>query len=376
MSRRRLMLVAAMLGMCLFLASCASSGSSSVSSSGGKAAWADAAAQKDISRIGTFVASPTEAVSPPKSKKLMLVSCGQSITACQFDIAGAAEAASALGWKTTIFDTKGDSTLAATAVRQAIAGHYDGIYQYFIDCDYDRAALAEAKAAHIPVVAAEAFDCSQTSPGAESLFTYVVHYVEGDLVQHSLAWGRSIADYAISKSGGASHALVFADDTQHTNTPIVEGMQREYKRCGGCSLKVVRFPFAAFGSKLQSIAQEELLKNPSVDTVLSTYEAISLNVWPAVRTSGRKILLYVGEGGPSGMDLIRQGVNGYGDGWPLDWEGWASVDALARIFAGQKPVPTGMGVQVFDKAHNTPHSGPYASPVDYKSLYRKLWGLS
>jgi ribose transport system substrate-binding protein len=380
MSRRpRLSVVALAAALCLSVSACGSDESAKSASAGpishGAADWAAVGAKKALSDTGTFVEAPTKAVKPAKGKKLMLVSCGQSISSCAFDVGGAAEAAKELGWKTTIYDTKGDPTTAATGIRSAIAGKYDGIFMYFMDCDYARVALQEAKDAKIPVVAAEAYDCDQIDKGAPSLYTHVVEYVEGDYEAHARAWGRAIADHAIWKQGGKSKALMFADDTARGNEPIVAGFRDEYKKCSECSLKLVEFPFSAFGTKLQGIAEQNLVKHPDVNTTLTTYEAISLEVAPAVRSSGRQILQYVGEGGQPGMDLIRSGVNGYGNGWPLDWEGWAVVDAFARLFNGEKPVPTGIGVQTFDKDNHTPESGRYVSPIDYQSMYRKLWGL-
>ena len=345
------------------------------SDSSGAPEFAVTAAKKALSDTGTFVEAPTEPVKPPKDKKLMLVSCGQSISSCAFDIGGAEEAANELGWETTIYDTKGDPTTAATGIRNAIAGNYDGIFMYFMDCDYARAALAEAKEAGIPVVSAEAYDCDQIDEGAPSLYTHVVEYVEGDYDAHAKAWGKAIADHAIWKQEGKSKALAFADDTARGNEPILDGFKEEYEKCEECSLEIVRFPFSAFGTKLQGIAEQNLLKYPDVNTTLTTYEAISLEVAPAVRSSGREILQFVGEGGEPGMDLIRQNDMAYGNGWPLDWEGWAVVDAFARIFNDQEPVPTGIGVQTVTPDQHLPESGRYVSPIDYQSMYRKLWGL-
>ncbi|MEI2701448.1 MAG: substrate-binding domain-containing protein [Baekduia sp.] len=351
------------------------SDTSSGSDSSGAPAFAVEGAKKSLSDQGTFIEAPTKPVKPAKDKKLMLISCGQAISACQFDTAAAAEAAKELGWKSTIYDTKGDPTNAATGIRQAIAGKYDGIFYYYMDCDYARAALEEAKKADVPVVAAEAFDCNQIEKGAPALFTHMVEYQAGTYVQHARAWGRAIADHAIWKQGGKSEALAFLDDTSRGSRPILEGMKQQYAKCDGCKLHVVEFPFSAFGGKLQSIAAQNLLKYPKVNTTLTTYEAISLEVAPAVRESGRDILQFVGEGGEPGLDLIRQGINGYGNGYPLDWEGWAVVDAFARIFNGEKPEPSGIGVQTFDKDNHMPDSGRYVSPIDYQSMYRKLWGL-
>jgi ribose transport system substrate-binding protein len=365
--------------MCLSVAACggddnADSGSGSSDTSGAPA-FAVEGAKKALSDQGTFIEAPTEPVKPAKNKKLMLISCGQAISACAFDTAAAAEAAKELGWKSKIYDTKGDPTNAAVGIRQAIAGKYDGIFYYYMDCDYARAALQEAKDANVPVVAAEAFDCNQIDKGAPALFTHMVEYEAGTYIEHARAWGRAIADHSIWKQGGKAKALAFLDDTSRGSRPILQGMKDQYAKCEECTLKVVEFPFSAFGGKLQSIASQNLVKYPDVNTTLTTFEAISLEVAPAVRESGRDILQFVGEGGEPGVELLRQGIKGYGNGYPLDWEGWAVVDAFARIFNGEKPLPSGIGVQTFDKDNHMPESGRYVPPIDFRNMYRKLWGL-
>lgn len=379
MSRSRSTVLALLVAVGLTVSACGgdddNSGSSGSSDSNGAPAFAVEGAKKALSAEGTFIEAPTKPVKPPKDKKLMLISCGQSISACQFDTAAAAEAAKELGWKSTIYDTKGDPTNAAAGIRQAIAGKYDGIFYYYMDCDYARAALEEAKEADVPVIAAEAFDCNQIEKGAPSLFTYTVHYEAGDYIAHARAWGRAIADHAIWKQGGKSKALAFLDDTSRGSRPILEGFKEQYAKCEGCEIHVVEFPFSAFGTKLQSIAAQNLLKYPDVNTTLTTYEAISLEVAPAVRESGRDILQFVGEGGEPGLDLLRQGISGYGNGYPLDWEGWAVVDAFARIFNGEEPEASGIGVQTFDMDNHMPESGRYVPPIDFKNMYRELWGL-
>lgn len=358
------------------LGACGGGDSTSGDSSGGgvPAATAEIAKQA-LSAEGTFVEPSGDPVKTEPGKKLMVVSCGQAISACQYTTDAAIEAATELNWKTTLYDTKADPTNASVAIQNAIAQDYDGIFMYFIDCSYAKSALSKAKAAGIPVVAAEGYDCSELDSSAPSLFTYTVEYAEGSLRDHAYAWGQAIAAQAIDKLDGSSHALAFADDTAFGNQPLLDGMKEQYDKCDGCSFEVVTFPFSAFGTSLQRIAEQQLVKNPDVDTVLTTYEAISLEVEPAVAASGRDIYTFVGEGGEPGVELIRKGVYGFGNGWPLDWEGWAVVDAFARIFAGDQPASSGIGNQTFDADHYTPDSGRYVPPIDFRAAYRKLWGI-
>ena len=77
------------------------------------------------------------------------------------------------------------------------------------------------------------------------------------------------------------------------------------------------------------------------------------------------------------MDIIREGGVGVqaGVGTPARWEGFAGIDALLRLFAGDPVAGSGIGLQVFDADHNLPAEGRYVPPVDFESAYKKAWGV-
>ena len=57
------------------------------------------------------------------------------------------------------------------------------------------------------------------------------------------------------------------------------------------------------------------------------------------------------------------------------WEGYQTIDNLVRLFAGEPPAGSGIGLQVYDLEHNIPADGGYRPPVDFKAAYREAWGL-
>lgn len=327
---------------------------------------------------GTFKEEPTTSpVRADSSRRIQIISCGQEITACANATGAAEQAAHLLGWKTSLFDAKSEYSSAQTAVRNAIAQKVDGIFVYLVDCQYLRASLEEAQNAGITVVAAEARDCSESENGSPSLFTYIVHYEKGKGYPEYLeTYFRSAAEYAIVKAGGESKAISFLDDV-----PAIEpeklAVEATYEECESCELKVTLFPVSDYGTKLQGLGEQELLKNPDVDTVLPSYEAAGLELFPAVRASGKEsqILTFMGEGSEEGLEILREETNTYAFNWPVKWEGWAAVDALGRIFLNQKPVHTGQGSQLIDSEHNLSPSGPGVAPVDFEAMYEKAWGV-
>jgi ribose transport system substrate-binding protein len=391
--------VAATLGVALVvgLTACGGSdsdGSSSEQASSTEPSASDSSAYLDgvkatvdrlLSAQGTYQAPPETAPKPEPGKKVWLISCGQSITACSIPIGGAENAAKSMGWEPQMFDTKGDPTQAGAGIRSAIAQKADGIFIYYIDCKYMRKPLEEAKEAGIPVVGAEVFDCNQTDPGAPELLTYKTTYTAGldgpypEPVHYDkfiYDWGIAQALYAIAKTDGKANLLGFSDDSALGGLQDQLGYAAEFEKCAECSYTLVKFPLTAF-DKIQELTSQNLLKNPEANAVAGAYDAITTSgVAQAAAASGRDLIVMGGEGSEAGMDMLRSGgkITG-GAGMPLAWEAYAAIDNLNRIFHDEPTVGSGIGLQLFDKDHNVPAEGGFKPPVDYVAAYEKAWGV-
>jgi len=349
-------------------------------SGGGAPGLAEAKANVERWLKGTSTEPVTDgAPRMAAGKRIWVISCGQSLSSCARGTKGAVEAARAVGWSAQVFDTKGDLSSAGDGIRQAIAAKADGIYSYFIDCSYMRKPLEEAKAAGIPVVQSEGVDCDQSEPGAPSLFTWTTSYVEGDMLTWIRDFGRAMTSYLIASTEGKGNILYVADNAAISTRAVVAGFKQEIDTCGECESKVVEYSFDEIARGLSQRVQDELLRNPGISAVGVAYDAllnggVSEGVQQAERT-GRELTLTAGEGQDATMDLVRDGVVAAGVGLDNEWEGWSAVDSLNRLFAGRRPVSSGIGIQLYDKDHNTPESGPYVSTVDFRSAYKKAWGV-
>jgi ribose transport system substrate-binding protein len=121
-----------------------------------------------------------------------------------------------------------------------------------------------------------------------------------------------------------------------------------------------------------------LAKHPQVDTIFQSTDGLFLaGVQTAVINSGRKdqLLVIGSEGFQANLDAIRSG-NGQNIALAFDarWEGWASVDAMNRAFAGAEQVHGGQGYIYLDAKTNMPASGAWDSNVDFRSGFKTLWG--
>jgi ribose transport system substrate-binding protein len=327
---------------------------------------------------GSFEEFPTSSpVKPDPSRSIAIIDCGEEIGACKLEAEAAETAAQKLGWKTTVFDTKANPATANTGIRNALAEGVDGITMYLTDCQYIKAGLEEAKEAGVPVYAVEGKDCNETSQGSEPLYTAVMRYAEDmSFGEYQTLFGKAAADYAISKADGKSNALAMLEEAPSIKFEQ-EAFEDAYAECEECELNVVNFPLSAYGTKLQGIAETELLRSPDINAFLPSFEAAALETYPAVQATGRgeEIATFVGEGNEGGLDLIREGTNTFAFNWPVKWEGWGAIDGLGRLFLGQEPVHTGQGAQLIDADHNLSAGGPAEVPVDFEAMYERLWGL-
>ena len=90
----------------------------------------------------------------------------------------------------------------------------------------------------------------------------------------------------------------------------------------------------------------------------------------------------MGEGGEASLEALRshKGV-AYGAGYDIGWEAWSAMDSFVRLFAGEEPVSSGIGIQLYDKdaegtETNVPTSGRYVPPFDYAKLYAEAWNAA
>ncbi|MDW5597634.1 substrate-binding domain-containing protein [Conexibacter stalactiti] len=390
---RRTLAVTALLLLAVFIAACGSSESGSettgtstatTSAGGGDAAYLEenaALVERYLSEKGTFLPPPERSPRPQAGKHIALVSCGQTvIPSCGLEINAAREAAEALGWRTTLIDAaNGDPVSTGPGIQNAVAQRVDGIFTYYVDCEYIREPLQAARDAGIPVVNSNGRDCDQSDSAAPSLFTYTIRYNAGDGSFQEWVDEVSIAQarYAIDKLDGEAHIGFATDSTSAASVAVGRTVEAAVKECGGCSIELLLFPIGDIGTRLQGKAESFLLKNADVNTVIPAYSAIMQGgLIGAIQTARRDLLVSVGEGLPEGIALIRDGKAQYGYGLSYGWEGYAAIDSLNRILNEEDPdVNSGIGVKLFDEEHDFPSGDDWVPPYDYQALYRKAWGV-
>jgi ribose transport system substrate-binding protein len=286
------------------------------------------------------------------------------------------EAAEALGWEVTLYDTHSEPARIAESFRQAIAEEADGVAFMGLDCEQiGRQPLEELREAGVKTSVVESQDCE------EPLFDAVVSYEQGTYPEWFRAWGAAQATALIAATDGQAKVILIDGPIEALSLGIPrDGFKERLAQCSGCEIvETLEFTLADFGPGLEQKAQQALVEHPEANAVYVTSDGpLTAGVFTALQASGRAgdVLVVAGEGQASTLAEVRSGAfHAVGVGIPQEWEGYQAIDNLVRLFADEEPAPSGIGLQVWDNEHNIPAEGHYEPPVDFKAGYRAAWGL-
>jgi ribose transport system substrate-binding protein len=345
-----------------------------------------AAAQAQVDRAykGTDREPPSHASKPAKGKKVWIISPGQIGESASIPTNAAKEAGELLGWKMNIYDSKLDVANFSAGIRQAVAAKADGIILHSIDCPLVKQALTEARKAKVKVLAYYSLDCDDPSIKGEPMYDGIVNFGSqfGDYSALIKDWGARKADWVIAKTKGKAKVISFKEDELLVVKYIREGFEQELATCKTCEIvKTVDFTLADLGPKLQQKAQGALLQHPEANAMHVPYDsAMLLGISAALLESKRndQIDVIAGEGFPTNIQLIRDNKGqDAANAFPSKWTGYAAIDSMNSLFHGEKPQDSGIGYRMIDREHNLPPAGQgYEPPVDYKSAYKKAWGVT
>ncbi len=391
--RRANLLGAAVLATtALAVTACGSSSSSSSSSTSASSSSASSGASSEVSEASAFLekedsgkgTGPLPTSSPPvsKGKDIWFISCGEAAGGCAWTADGVKDAVALLkpyGWTLTVFDTKLEPSRWALGVEQAIVAHASAIVLGSIDCGGIKPQLEKAKAAGIPVIGDQAFDCNDpVEGGGASLFTATTQLGASPTLGTDVeTWGAAEAALAVVKTSGKVNAILFTNNQNAVTTYLAKGF-KGYVSAHCTTCKVVEVPFLLAnleGSALTQKASTALLANPSTNVMVTPYDPAALGVATAISDAGKtsSITGISVLGLPPTNTLIKEG-KGLNDDVGIDevWAGYESVDDLVRIFDKQSPVDGGFGPGLINSTNVTPGAF-YKAPVNYAAAYAKLW---
>jgi ribose transport system substrate-binding protein len=334
---------------------------------------------------GTYRPPDTGTRIAAKGKKLAILSPSQESPSSAIPVNAAAEAGQALGWTVHVLDLQYDAKRAPALVREAIALGVDAIISV-IDCGHAPDAFAEAKAKGILIAPLYSFDCTDPTlfggPGP-SQFTTFVNYgaAQVDNAKFVAGAGALAASVLIAATNGTAKVLAFTDPGSTILTYTHAGFLAQMARCTGCKvLESVNLISAEGPVALQAKVRDALARHPDANAIRSSHSSATQQfIAPALVASGRQnqVLVIGGEGQDKDLDLIRtkQGLN-LTLSTDSAWFGWAVVDTVNSAFNREKPRANGLGGMLIDREHNLPPSGPVQHNINFKSIYKKAWGVS
>ncbi|CAB4972059.1 MAG: substrate-binding domain-containing protein [Actinobacteria bacterium] len=382
---------AMLLAACGGTADSASSSTEAAASSSStiSAELGDPQARLETLYAGTFTEAPTGGPKPAAGKNVWIISYLQAYVSAASTAQAAQDAATALGWESTVFDAEGDPAQAVAGIRQAVAAKADVIFTIYFDCESIKAGLIAAKDAGVVRVANESRDC-EGSP----LFDYVVTYNpgtyafnDGSFGGYLMGWQASTADYIIAKSGGKAKTILIVQPDTAAALLQAEGFRTQMTSCPDCSIVAeVNILGTELGAATQQKVQQALLQHPEADSIAVPGDAfLTGGVIGAMKAAGvyGKMIIGGGEGSDATVGLARDYPGDWGLSLlPVKWEGWQAMDAANRIIGGQEPaLASGIGYQIIDKDHNMPATDEVVvtkdgQPIDYPAQYKAAWAAA
>lgn len=312
------------------------------------------------------------------SKRIAIVTITLAEAAAKREAMALAQAAQDIGWKSTIYDAQGSATIADQKFAQAIATKPDAIVLVALDKNTVGANLVSAKRAGIPVSCSSCWDLS--AENTRGSFADV----EPALSQ-LVAMGKADAEFGYLQSGGHPKYLTMTDPALSNLAARQQGFDAFMQECkqhnGDCMLVASRpFQVANATTTLSSQAASLAQANPKFNVFWVAYDFAALNVLNGLRQAGlvgqTSSFMVSSNGDGANLDIIK--VGGYQKAsvaiaW--SWVGYAIVDNLNRIFAGQAIVAQNVPIRLFDKTNvEQAQSGAWSGDVDYRAAFLKSWG--
>lgn len=310
-------------------------------------------------------------------KRVAIVTVTQAEEGAKRNIAGLEGAAKALGWKTTIYDGQGVPSTANNRIQQAVTTKPDAIALVGLDANIVQGGLAAAKRAGIPVACATCWD-----PAADDTRGQYVS-AEPPLSQFQ-RMGYGLAAYAYKRAKGKPRFLVLNDPSLTNLSAREKGFDEFLKECkaGGGQCEVAakeQFLLANLNTQVPAQAASLARANPDFNAVWVSFDFAALQVINGLRQAGsaEKTDAFAVAANGDGANLKMIESDGFQKatvGISFEWGGYATMDNLNRVFAGEKPVEQEVPIRLFDKANVAEaKDGNWKGDTDFAAAYEQAW---
>ena len=389
-TRRAAAVTSATLVLALGLAACGSSDDSSSGAPSGStsgAATSSGAASDGVAEATKIV---TQYRQPPtwqgpdapvsvgglKGKKVVYISVNDAIPVLKYWSGRVTALLSQYGGvDMTVVDAKGSVDAANKGFQQAIATKADAVVIQALPTSLFAAQIAQAKAAGIKVVIANAGTPGDVSGGVDAAVSF-------DYVQV----GKLIGDWMVADSQGKGKGLVITSDDVPASQPQAQGTLSEVKRlCPACNMKTQDVQIPQWEASIPTLFQTTVNADPERRYLLPLYDGQALSGLGALRTAnkGDKVAVGAFNATPGIVEQLKDPKSGLklDIGGQNEWWAYAATDQIFRVLSGTTPIGNyNIGLRIFDTSNADLIQGSdeyswYASD-DYKTKFPALWKTS
>ncbi len=352
-------------------------GSSDDDSSGdsGSSSGSSAVVKESEANLKTLTANPkwvgpTKAVKPAPNKTIGIIPCTLAAAGCTRVHDGAVAAAEALGYETVVLDGKGDPQQYLSNVEDLIQQDVDAILNVVIPDSTIPSGLQAAEKAGTPVICTV---CGNP-PKPDVPVTSDVE-VDADYA----AQGVAAADFIIANGGGK--VVTMNDNIFRPNQVRWEELTKRLNESDNVEIvdDVAITASGDINANHQKVTMGVLQRFPEgeLDWITTPADSEGIGQVQAIQATGREEVQTVGyDCDEQNLGFIRDGAGEAACvATPLEWLGWAGMDQVVRILAGEEFVEEPVGIRVIT-ADNVPAEGEPAIDVDFESEYKKLWGVN
>ncbi len=302
------------------------------------------------------------------------VTNGIPFTTSMFE--GVDPAAEMLGLKLNVCDGKGQPAEWARCYTQLIGQNVDILVSQSIDPKILKASIAAAGKAGIPVVTT-----SSNFPG-EPLWPGTA----AEDPQPFKEVGKAIGDYMVADSDGEANALIITSNEVYTAPGQAKATTDQLdKYCPEtCKYKIVDVPIGDWATKIPTVVQAELTQNPDLTYVSPVYDGAVPFAISAVHAKNAqdKVKVVSFNALPGIMEYMKKGDVLTADvGVWVQQHGYAAIDAVARVLAGEKDTAalkdSALAMRMFDTNNidtldfEDPQS--WYGPANLEEFYGNQW---
>lgn len=315
-----------------------------------------------------LVAIPAMAEPAKRDGTAVIIPCSFALS-CYDQGKAAGSALEELGWSVSYVDGKTAPEPTNSAVMRAVVDEVDGIILIGVPIAFMKQGLEQAKSAGIPVVTITSNNEVGTN-GVDAESMPPDQYAER---------GKLIAEYIIGDSE-AQGKVIFLDDTaQEGLKPYKDAFVEKLQECESCELvQNVEFTTADVQTRLPSLVQNSLQRNPNATYIVSPYSGATLFVQSAIDQAGSDIKLVAHASLAENLNAIRNGeiLTATVDQSGM-YDGWVGADRLLRVIAGEdisQPLPGQWKIIDSTNIDAIPQGEVWEFDYDFRPVFLEAWG--